>query len=164
MISFKEFINEEKKIGKGTVDAHYVHKDYADKVFNNEELNKAKSFLPKDHEYTIVKRQKNSGEYSFIHSPDWDTSHEPIVGNSIKVKSDGSLSHTKMSKDPKIYHHKHEFVGDDYKGFNIEKSKQRSSLWKPVVDNIKEHDPKVKSRIGNKSYWDREVLSKINED
>ena len=42
------------------------------------------------------------------------------------------------------------FVSESYKGFDINKAKERTELWNSIPD-IKSH----KSRIGNKSYWEK---------
>lgn len=159
MKSFLNFITEERVPGKKMGHDLYVHKDYADTHPNipKDELEKAKSVLPKDHKYTAIKYNKKDKSFSFIHSPDFDKSDEPISGHAIKVHSDGRTTETKQKKDPQIWHHKWQWVGDDYKGFNVEKSKERSKHWRSVVGT----DKAVSSRIGTKSYWDREVVPKL---
>ena len=159
MITFKEFLTE-SRIGKVIGGDHYVHKDY-EHVLPQEDLNKAKSHLPKDFEYTAVKHNKKEGTFAFIHSPDFDSSPEPTVGTSIKVHPSGETKTTKMSNPPKIWHHKHQWVAPDYKGFDVEKSKKRSEDWKKVVDKMKEHDPQVYNRIGSKKFWDDNVVPKL---
>lgn len=154
--SFKEFLSESKSVGKRMGHDLYVHKSQ-EYTLPQDELNKAKSHLPKDHDYAIVKHNKKTGDFSFIKSHDWDSADEPTVGHSIKVSSDGGVKHTKQKSDPQIYHHKWQFVGDDYKGFDVDKSKERSKHWKSVVGVNKE----VSSRIGTKSYWDKEVVPKL---
>ena len=73
---------------------------------------------------------------SFIKSDDFDSAPEPTVGDSVKVGIDGSTKVTKALKDPWIWHHKHQWVGDDYKWFAVEKSKKRSEAWKPLVKKV----------------------------
>lgn len=148
MITFKQFISEakEKKIGKLIGGDLYLHKDYEHQL-PQDELKKAKEKLPKDFQYTAVKHNKKEGTFSFIHSPDFDAANEPTVGDSIKVHPDGTTKLTKQSNPPKIWHHKHQWVADDYKGFDVEASKRRSEEWKP---HIKEGDS---ARIGNRTYW-----------
>lgn len=159
-MKFKDVLLESwtppKGIGKKTQEAYYVHKDY-ESVFPSEELESSKSKLPDNFKYTIVKRNKLTGEYSFIKSPDWDKSPEPIVGDAIKVGAD-KITMTKQKADPQIYHHKFEFVGPDYKGFDYEESKQRSAKWK-ALPNAK--DKAQLSRIGTKSYWEKHFVPLI---
>ena len=168
MISFRQFIIEDRKIGKLIGGEHYVHRDYENVISDQAGLKNAKGKLDPEHlkKYTVVKHNKKEGTFSFIHSPDFDTADEPISGDSHKVKPDGSVKITKQKKDPQIWHHKHQWVGDDYKGFDVEKSKKRSKDWGKVTDKIKQERPeeKVMSKIGTKSYWEKNVVPNIKED
>lgn len=155
--TFREFLFETRKVGKKMGHDLYVHKSYESYVLPHDELDKAKTYLPKDFEYTAVKHNKKEGTFSFIHSPDFDTADEPTVGDSIKVHPSGHIKLTKQARDPKIWHNKWQWVGDDYKGFDVEKSKQRSKDWKAIVGVNKE----ISSRIGSKSYWEKNVVPNI---
>ena len=161
MKNFSQFIIEERKVGKRMGHDTYVHKDYAKEAgLPHDELEKAKSHLPKDHEYHIIKHNKKEGSFSFIHSPDFDKSHEPIAGKAVKVHKDGRTTTTQQKKDPQIYHHKWQMVGDHHKGFDVEASKKRSEHWRGIVGK----NPEVSRRIGTKSYWDREVVPKLHHN
>ena len=163
MLSFKEYLTEasQRIPGKSIGGAIYVHKDYVENhpKIPQSEYQKAKSKLPTDHDFTAVKYDKNEGSFSFIHSPDFDTADEPTVGRAIKVKPSGDIKVTEPTRDPKIWHHKWQWVADDYKGFDVNQSKQRSKDWKDVVGV----DRQVSSRIGSKSYWEREIVPKIKK-
>lgn len=163
MLSFKEYLAEvsQRIPGKSISGAIYVHKDYVENhpKIPQSEYQRAKSKLPTDHDFTAVKYDKNEGSFSFIHSPDFDTADEPTVGRAIKVKPSGDIKVTEPTKDPKIWHHKWQWVADDYKGFDVNQSKQRSKDWKDVVGV----DRQVSSRIGSKSYWEREIVPKIKK-
>jgi hypothetical protein len=148
MISFKQYLEEKVEVGKVMGHDHYIHKSY-DHVLPQDELNKAKGQLPKDFEYTAIKHNKKEGSFSFIHSPDFDTAHEPTVGDSIKVHANGKSKLTKQSNPPKVWHHKHQWVKDDYTGFDVEESKKRSKEWKDKMGVNKAES----SRIGSKTYW-----------
>jgi ADP-ribose pyrophosphatase YjhB (NUDIX family) len=147
-----ELPQPERKIGKRIQGAIYVHKNYANHILPRDLLDKAKASLPKDHQYTVVKYTPKEGTFSFIHSPDFDTAMEPTIGKSVKVFPDGRFSKRTPPKDPEIYHHKWTMVGDDYKGFNVEGSKQRSNHWQsdPQLTT-----PEAKRVIGRKSHWER---------
>lgn len=150
---YKEIIcetNKPRPLGKRMGNDLYVHKDYAIQAGVPAGLLKAAaSKLPSDFDYTAVKYNKKDGAISFIHSPNFDDANEPIVGKSIKVSADGQVKVTNPSKDPLIWHHKHEWVPDDYHGFDTARSKERSSLWKSVLGVNKD----ISSRIGRQSYW-----------
>ena len=168
MISFKEFITEDAKIGKDIGGELYVHKNYEHTLPDQEGLAAAKEKLNPDHrdKYNVVKHNKKAKTFAFIHSPDFDTADEPISGESHKVKPDGSVSITKQAANPWIWHHKHLWVGSDYKGFDTEKSKNRSKSWQKVTDKIKEKHPeeKVLSKIGKKDYWEKNIVPHIEKD
>lgn len=125
---------------------YYVHKNYADSL-------PVKVKLDIDFEYTIIKYNKVSKVVTYISCPGFDTEQEPVLGDCFLVYPDGKTKLIPGCKDnPFIYHHKWMFVGEDYKGFDVDASKQRSNRiesWK--VD---------KKRIGRKRYWDKVILKK----
>lgn len=125
----------------------YVHKS-AMNTLPTKELEIAESKLPEDFEYEIVKYNASSGSFSFIDSPDWNSAKEPVVGDSYKVSRTGEVTITRQKSDPQIYHHKWIFVRDDYDGFNVNQSIQRSIDWyRDAKEDINMF------RIGTKSYW-----------
>lgn len=158
MKSFTEYLVEARIPGKKMGHDLYVHKDYTEEAgIPQEELKQAQSKLPSDFEHTAVKYNKKDQSFSFIHSPDFNTADEPTVGKSIKVFPSGETKTTNPPKDPLIWHHKWQWVGDDYKGFDVEASKERSKQWRAVVGVNKE----VSSRIGRKSYWEKEIIPQL---
>jgi hypothetical protein len=142
-----------RPVGKKIGGSIYLHKDYADSVIPKELMDKAKAAVGQ-FDYTIAKYTPAMNSISFIRSPDWDTAHEPTVGV-VKAYKDGIVKTINPSSDPWIYHHKWQFVGDDYKGFNVEESKARSKAWEPL--NLD------RSRIGKKSYWDAVTAGKLDK-
>ena len=143
--------------GKKMPYGYYVHKSCKHILENLHGIN-MKYFedkLPHDFKYDIIKYNPKENQVTFTHSPDWDTpAHESIVGDAILVRADGSTRFIKQQKDPWIYHHKWMFVADDYTGFDVERSKRRSKQW-TSISGIN------KSKIGKKSYWEKEVLPKL---
>lgn len=136
-------------VGKEIGGAVYLHRSYETKL--GSVIEEAKSHLPAEFIYTVVKYRSDTATVSFIHSPDFDTIPEPMVGDIWIVFADGRSQLRRQAADPFIYHHKWLFVADDYDGFDVEESKQRSLTWMalPGAD---------RTRIGRKSYWEREVL------
>lgn len=108
-------------------------------------------------DWTVIKYDESNGNISLIESLDWDIADEPTVGQILILKNDGSRKLIKPSKDPWIYHHKWLFVADDYRGFNVKKSVERSLQWMSIqgIDY---------NRIGKKSYWENNVLTLIKGD
>jgi hypothetical protein len=136
-------------VGKDIGGNTYVHRDYEDVIPGIEEAKRVLVSVP----YNIVKHNRSTGTISFITCNDFDNDHEPEVGMSV-VHHDGHMRIVMPPVDPWIYHHKWLMVRDDYKGFDIEESIERSLAWMsiPNVDH---------SRIGRKSYWLRNVVPKI---
>ena len=150
-----------RKIGKRMGNDLYIHKDYAQQAgVPMDVLRQAQKRLPDGHDFDIVKYNKATGDISFIESPNFNLADEPTVGTAIKVIPDGKLSITKQKSDPQIYHHKWEMVPDNYPGFDVSQSKKRSEAWRSVVGVDKE----ISSRIGTKSFWDKNVVPKISSD
>ena len=142
-------------VGKQVGNTIYLHKSVEDKL-PKDILIPAQERLPSDFDYTIVKFDEKNGNITFIQSPDWDSSDEPIVGDAILIRGDGSQRFIKQKKSPQIYHHKWLFVNDGYSGFNTEESKERSIRWLKV--------PNIEfNKIGYKNYWDTNVIPYINE-
>ena len=141
-----------KKIG-GVL---YVHRSALD-TEGHKLVSKASKLIPNDFAYEVLKINPKANEVSFVASEDWNTSPEPIVGDSYKVNIDtGKVTFRKgRVKNPQIYHHKWMFVNDDYKGFDVEESKLRSELWQ---NSDIDYDIK---KIGNFDYWNEIVLKKL---
>lgn len=113
-------------VGKDMGGAVYIHKQYSN-VLPQDELNKYKKILNdkfSDFEYNIIKYIKDG--ITFLNSPDFDTANEPLIVEYVNIKQDGSA---KRAKTKTIYHHKWLFVKDDYKGFDVDESFQRSQDW-----------------------------------
>jgi hypothetical protein len=142
-------------VGKQVGNTIYLHKSVEDRLPSNILMGALES-LPVDFNYDIVKYDENNGNVTFVSSPDWDTSEEPIVGDAILIRDDGSTRYMKQKESPQIYHHKWLFVNDDYSGFNTEESKERSSNWLKLPDI-------EFNKIGYKKYWDTNVVPHINE-
>lgn len=151
-----------KKVGKKIGQTLYIHQSAIDTLTNTAItlVNEAKKFLPNDFNFEILKINDKNKEVSFIDSPDWNTNHEPIVGDSYKINlSEGKLTYRKgREKNPQIYHHKWMFVKETYKGFDVEESRKRSKKWETLTIKIN------KKKIGNQDYWLNEVIPYIDKD
>jgi ribosomal protein S18 acetylase RimI-like enzyme len=164
MVTFKQFIIESTldiqlkklglrrggygyKVGKAIGGCVYVHRQYEDQ-FPKEDLERAKINLPPDYDYTVVKYNTSNAQISFLRAFDWDSNPEPIIDDYYdsqgKFKRCGTV----------VYHHKWEFVADDYQGFDVEKSKRRSLEWTSL-------DGVDKSRIGSAKFWNDNVVPRL---
>lgn len=137
-------------VGKTVSSATYVHRSYEHLL--PVEVQHAKALLPPAFPYAVVKYNTRNGEVTFLESSDFDTAPEPTVERSCKVTPTGRM--TCRSNGRQLYHHKWLFVQDDYRGFNVAAAKTRSALWADLP-HIDQH------RIGNKIYWEREVVPRI---
>lgn len=142
-------------VGKEIAGAIYVHRRYEHLL--GDVVGRARTHIPDEFCYHVVKYVESTGNVSFIESNDFDTADEPTAGRIATVKRDGTVRWRERLADPQIYHHKWLFVGDDYEGFNVEASEQRSRRWM-ALDGID------RSRIGRRSYWLDHVVPRIDVD
>jgi hypothetical protein len=141
-------------IGKKIYNHLWFHKDYVNDILTKKQIYTAKEVSLNHFEYTIIRHDIITNDLTFIYSPDFDSSNEPIVGQSITSHFVNGIYHinnkiTKQSKNPLIYHHKWLFVKDDYIGFNVAESKKRSVQWKSILGINRD----VSSRIGRQGFW-----------
>lgn len=116
-------------------------------------VSKAFKLVPNVVNPIVLKINLKANEISFIECDNWDTAPEPFVGDSYKVNlNTNKVTFRKARKNnPQIYHHKWMFVNEDYTGFDIEESKERSRAWESLAIDID------KKRIGNYDYWKENV-------
>lgn len=141
---------------KKVINCYYVHKSNYEELSNyfreNEyhpyiaiAISYCNKYFPN---YEVIKYDSKNHTVSCIESPDWNTSMEPIVGDScITYLDTGEVKIVKGRKNnPQIYHNKWQFVSEDYAGFDVEEAKHRTEIWNKIPNLDK-------SRIGNKNYW-----------
>ena len=135
-----------KRIGS----AVYVHKSALNQLREHypEAYRMACTLILEGIEYDVVKWDYGRRFITFVMCPDWDTAREPLVGDALRVDVD-NWEVKRLRSRGQIYHHKHEFVNDDYTGFNIEESKAWSNKWQSVLPATRE----IKSKIGYKKHW-----------
>ncbi len=136
-------------VGKEIGGAVYVHRSY--EALLPEPVKIALKYVPTEFNYTVVKFVEKDSCVSFILCPEFDSAEEPVVGDIVRIDAEGAKRFFRQQQDPFIYHHKWLFVMDDYKGFDVEKSKSRSISWL-ALDGID------MQRIGRKSFWDSKIL------
>jgi hypothetical protein len=139
-------------VGKEIGGAVYVHRDYEGTL--GDRVQEARAHLPVDLTYQVVKLNLRTKAVSFVQCSDFDTASEPTIGDIVTIDVDGNARRRSQPRDPEIYHHKWLFVADDYPGFDVEKSKQRSlaCLALEQVD---------RKKIGRKSYWVEQVVPRL---
>lgn len=109
----------------------------------NETVNLLRKKFP---EGNIIKYNSKTKDITIIGSRDWNTANEPEIHWSYIQKYTGEGVYYKGKGQ--IYHNKWQFVAEDYKGFDVQKAKERTDEWNSIP-NIKSH----KSKIGYKNYW-----------
>ncbi len=139
-------------VGKEIGGAVYLHRTYEDRLGNI--LAAAKSKLPDDFDYQIVKYNFRTEAVSFVACLDFNAAPEPTVGEIVTVDVAGNVRRRQQPPDPEIYHHKWLFVAEDYEGFDVEASRKRSLTWMRL-------DGVDRNRIGRKSHWDDQVAPRI---
>ena len=137
-------------VGKEMVGCVYIHRCYESVL--GDRFIAARKHLAPAFEYTVVKLNRTTGAVSFIHSPDFDSEDEPTVGDIWTIKPDGTANFRKQLSDPYIYHHKWLMVADDYAGFNVAASKDRSHYWMSL-------EGLDMRRIGRRGYWESVIVS-----
>lgn len=135
-----------RSIGKKIGGKIYVHRRYEGQVVPSSVLAKAKKVAgAKIRGYCCVRYDPKTKVVAFQFSPDFDTAHEPEVVKTVTVK--GS-TFTVREHPGMIWHHKWQWVADDYPGFDVAASKARSKEWQAKAQRGD------MSRIGRKDYWD----------
>jgi hypothetical protein len=137
-------VNKLKPVGRSFNENIWVHKDYAhllDGRYLDMNIVKQRALeLPTDFKYDIIRYQRGGSDdwisVSFIHSPNFDQAHDPIIGDSWCIKGPRRISqygekHTfrKQGKDPMLYHHKWMYVDVDYSKFDTRASLRWSEQW-----------------------------------
>ena len=123
-------------VGKQMGSQVYLHKDYVSDVIPKkvwENALKVLSDADSDFEYNCVMYDTKTGNVRFDEAPDFDESREPIVGDTITVKPDGTV---KRGHSNYIWHHKWLWVKNDYQGFDINQSKAWSNKWLGTLTEI----------------------------
>ena len=133
------------RVGKSMVGKVYVHKLYATLIFPEQDLDLAKSLLPENFTFDLISTDRGS-RYSFIQCPGFDSQPEPIRGLAYLVNiKDKTIRKITPPSDPWIYHHKWLMVMDDYPGFDVAESKERSRQWMQFTVDYR--------KIGKLSCW-----------
>lgn len=140
----KTFIGRDKKygVGKHIGGEIYVHRNYANRISQNmyeqgvSILENSPQF--KNFQFNLVvfpdKLEHSKELYiKFVNCTTFDSDREPLRGEGYKVNlTDGSIK--RMNGDNTIYHHKWQWVDDDYDGFNVDDSYNWSKEWLGKLD------------------------------
>ena len=139
-------------VGKNMGGTLYLHRDYESKLPNQPALAHAKQTLAAQHpgfNYNVVKAEK-SGRHTFFNSKEFDTEHEPAGGDYVVVEG----NRTAPGSTGMLWHHKWMWVGDDYPGFDVNESFDRSRRWLQIPNINFNH-------IGNPAIWKTRYVPQI---
>ena len=137
------------KVGKYIAGSLYIHKNYLDMLPSY--VQKLISHHNKKFNFDIIKFNESSGAITLVKCLDFDKQDEPEIIEQRTLHSDGISKTIKLSSNPFIYHHKWMMVDDNYSGFDVTQSKERSKLWTSIPDVNK-------NKIGRKKYWFENVI------
>jgi hypothetical protein len=138
-------------IGKEIAGSVYVHTS-AEHVLPRLALRRAKTALPPGFRYQVVRFNFLQDQFSFVHCPDFDTQHEPVVSGYVIVRPNGSIKYCRSGLNPQVYHHKWLMVEEDYAGFSVAEARKRSALTLGIGNQ---------ALIGYRNVW-VEVLKRRN--
>ena len=152
-----------RKVGKRVGNNLYIHIS-ATSTLTNEEIFLVYQKICSElnyFDYNILKINTKENKVSFINSPDWNTASEPEVGDCYSINEKDEVKFIKSKGQ--IYHHKWQFVKEDYEYFDVAESKIWSDTWQnsDVVKKLKIKDKNYLCKIGYKDYFDREIKNKI---
>ena len=124
-------------VGKEIGGEIYFHKDYAEDIMPPEVLSQAEHLLEENHsgfEYNCLKYNPKTGVVAFQEAPDFDSAREPIVGDYVSVNTNTGVVKTGHSNY--IWHHKWNWVKNDYSGFDVRESWEWSKEWLSTLTEV----------------------------
>ena len=124
-------------VGKEIGGEIYFHKDYAEDILPPEILSQALQLLEEEHpgfEYNCLKYNPKTGVVAFQEAPDFNSAREPVVGDYVSVNTDTGVVKTGHSNY--IWHHKWNWVKNDYSGFDVAESWNWSKQWLSTLTEV----------------------------
>ena len=172
--------NKTYPVGKVMGNQVYFHKDYiGDMPKRVQDLyKKALDDLPEGFEFnTLMYESAKKGKPARIRldeAADFDLAREPTPGKLWSYWSDGN---TRTSESKNVWHHKWQWVGEDYKGFNIDTSYDWSKQWTQALNKSPQSSPekwrlqlienklplasKAETEVSVKRVWIEEHIEKL---
>lgn len=141
-------------VGKDIGGRIYIHRDYIHRMPNVASIKEAKHVLVQaapQFKWNALSTDMKTGNVTFMEAPDFDTADEPTVGRYITVATDGKA---KPGVSKQIWHHKWLWVDDDYRGFDVNQSFERSRKWLALPDV-------PFNRIGKPEVWQQFIAGKL---
>lgn len=151
----KRYKDNVGKIMEGKI---YAHKNYIYECVPKELVDNALVVLndvAPDFEWNCFRYDPKSGDIAFQEAPDFDTAREPVVGRSITITRDGRALNIGRYF-PQIWHHKWQWVKNDYNGFDVEDSWEWSKKWLSELP--------VPANGSNEANWKKQLAQYGIED
>lgn len=128
------------EVGKVMAGTVYFHKNYADQVLPKGLLEKAEQYLPEGFTYnTLAWDPKQPNVLRFDECEGFDTDLNPVVGRQFKVNVETGEPLYKTPDgtryEAQIFHDKWQWVGNDYKGFDVQESYNWSRLYNSRIES-----------------------------
>lgn len=139
-------------VGKDIGQSLYVHKDYIPKVFDDmvdDAIILLNDVYP-DFIFNLVRIDYKKDSIGFYDCKEFDKVNEPDAGTLVVV-SNGEVKPPKFVKQ--IFHHKWLWVSNDYRGFNVGESIERSKMWL-------KYDDIPFNKIGRLQAWEKYLKTK----
>jgi len=134
-------------VGKKMGDSVYMHISYAEDLDGFEY---AKSLLPEGFNPNTIRYNPKTGEFAFYETEEFDTHPEPTAGRMVTVSTQTGEA-TEPKDNDQIFHHKWQWVKDDYEGFDVGGAAQRSVDWQTKANET----GTSRSNIGRKNIWNQ---------
>ena len=143
-------------VGKVIGGRIYIHNDYLDTIAAKnpafaDAYDKAVSLLRSkypDFEYSCISYSPKENNILFQEAPGFDAEREPVVGNMVKVDlNNDTVGPMRYAKQ--IWHHKWQWVDNDYPGFDVRKSWEWSREW---LNNVQ-----GESKGGSLEAWNKQL-------
>lgn len=139
------------EVGKAMGSQIYFHKDYAEDIIPADLLKlvveKLKENFP-EFEFNCMMYDRKKNIVRFDEGADFDERTEPMVGWQVAVSREGEVAKSKNSSKA-VWHHKWLWVRDDYKGFDVEESKEWSRYYLAKLDET--------TRGGSRDAWHKQL-------
>lgn len=109
-------------------------------------------------DFDIIKFDKGNRRISKIKCLEWDKIFEPqILSADVYTYDLKHIRHVEYNKNNFIYHNKWMFVSDNYKGFDVNKSIERTKMLESKIPNY----VRLKNKICRINFWS-ELLKQYN--
>lgn len=146
-------------IGKVIGGKVYLHVNYIDTLPYPEQAKKALA-VSGLWKAKCLSYDPNKEVYMFSEAPNFNKHSEPAPEKSIRVEMDGD--DVDMVGKPKminqIWHHRWQWVDDNYVGFDVKEAYERSKIWAVKISN-----PSGSKRIWNKQLIEAGLENMIEE-